>query len=99
MFHTVANDEVEISEGHPKPELRKNYSIHAKFSIGPHKILNWYHNGSLLKSSNPFFSMLSDGLNAVLHIKSLALGTSGEFSLKIEDSDKEDKILVIPGKS
>ena len=63
------------------------YSIHGRFSLGPNQILNWYLNGFPLESSNPHFTMKTDGLNIILYITEVSAAVFGRYMLKIEETD------------
>jgi len=89
-------DEVVIADNYPKPVIGRNFSIYARYSVGPHDSLTWYHNGSPLKSS-PFVSIASDGLNMVLQLSSSFHDMYGSFSLRIDGTNTKDQIIILPG--
>ena len=95
FYFYVAKLEVDIEDYNLNIVRRSNYSIHAMYSIGPHQVLNWYFNGYPVKSST-HFSMETDGLNAVLSINRVTIGT-GRLSLKIEGTGMSDDIVLLPG--
>jgi len=94
-------DEVNIAgieKNDPSLSDSTSYYVHGKFSIGPEKKLNWYFHGSLLLPDNPHYTMESDGLHAVLHIKESTKEFRGLYELRVEGTSISDYINFHLGK-
>ena len=85
-------DIIGIKRYKPRLSDHTSYNIHGKFSVGPEKKLNWYYNGVLLQLYEPHYTMVTDGLHAVLQIKESTNAFWGQYELKIEGTSISDHI-------
>jgi len=87
---------VEIS-GIVEDKASGSYSIFGTFSLMPHHLLNWYHDGYSLDPGNPHYDIESDGLNIVLHIANVVDSLYGKYILTIDLTGISENIMLLPG--
>jgi len=74
------------------------YTIYANFSLEPGEELQWYFNEIPLHSSNPYYFMEADGLNAVLYLsKPSFFSLFGRYRLAILGTGISDYIDFLKG--